>query len=348
VASELGINLGFATKRWPEPEQWARLAREELGLGMVQFTFDLLDPWWPERERRAMAARVRRAADDFGLTLHSAQLGLAWYAYNGLLHPDPAGRAIAREWWRRAIDTAAEIGVPAVGGPPGALSVAAAAEPGAAEAAHVTLLDDLAAISQDVAAAGLTALLVEPTPLPREIPHTVAQAERLTRDLRGRLAVPIRWVLDVGHALYRPLYGDEITLERWIDALRDDIGLLHLQNHDYQSDAHWGWPDARGAFDVAAFARTIRAHELTDVPVAIELFYPFEMDDDDVLTSVRSTVRHCQEVLATGALIPKGPHPLPPSPIAKGEGGRPAPDPAPLSLREGRGVRSEGESGEGS
>jgi hypothetical protein len=26
-ASELGISLGFATKRWPDPEQWARLAR---------------------------------------------------------------------------------------------------------------------------------------------------------------------------------------------------------------------------------------------------------------------------------------------------------------------------------
>ena len=51
-----------------------------------------------------------------------------------------------------------------------------------------------------------------------------------------------------------------------------------------------------------AFARTVRAQGLDDVPVAIELFYPFEMDDDDVLTSVKSTVRYCQEVLATGAL----------------------------------------------
>jgi sugar phosphate isomerase/epimerase len=265
---------------------------------MLHYTFDLLDPGWPARARRAMAARVRRAADEFGLTIHSAQLGLAWYAYNGLLHPDPTGRAMAREWWRRAIDTSVEIGVPAVGGPPGALSVAAAAAPGAEDTAHAALRADLAAISQDAAAAGLTALLVEPTPLPRELPHTIAQAQRLTRDLQGRLAVPIRWVLDVGHALYRPLNGDEITLERWIDALQDDIGLLHLQNHDFQSDAHWGWPDPRGAFDVAAFARTVRDRGLDNVPVAIELFYPFEMADDDVLTSVKSTVRHCQEVFA--------------------------------------------------
>ena len=123
---DLGINLGFAFKRWPEPERWAQIVRDDLGLDLVQFTFDLLDPWWPERERRTLAARVRRAAADAGLTIHSAQLGLAWYTYNGLLHPDPAGRAIAREWWRRAAETAAEIGAPAVGGPLGALSVAEA------------------------------------------------------------------------------------------------------------------------------------------------------------------------------------------------------------------------------
>ena len=87
----LGINLGFALKRWPEPERWARLVREDLGLETVQFTLDLLDPWWPEPERQAIAERVRRAIDDFGLTLHSAQLGLAWYTYNGLLHPEAAG-----------------------------------------------------------------------------------------------------------------------------------------------------------------------------------------------------------------------------------------------------------------
>ena len=105
----LGINLSFALKRWPEPEAWARIVRDDLGLGLVQFTLDLLDPWWPEPGRSALAERVRRAAADHGLTIDSAQLGLAWYTYNGLLHPDPAARAIALEWWRRAAATAARL-----------------------------------------------------------------------------------------------------------------------------------------------------------------------------------------------------------------------------------------------
>jgi sugar phosphate isomerase/epimerase len=209
---DLGINLGFAFKRWPEPERWAQIVRDDLGLDLVQFTFDLLDPWWPERERRTLAARVRRAAADSGLTIHSAQLGLAWYTYNGLLHPDPAGRAIALDWWRRAAETAAEIGAPAVGGPLGALSVAEADDAALRAARYAAMLDDVVAASEAAAAAGLQALLVEPTPLTREIPHTIGEAQRLASDLRDRTAVPIRWVLDVGHALYRPLYGEDVDL----------------------------------------------------------------------------------------------------------------------------------------
>ena len=298
---QLGINLGFALKRWPEPERWASIVRDDLGLELVQFTYDLLDPWWPERERGAMAERVRRAASNAGITMHSAQLGIAWYTYNGLLHPDPAGRQIAREWWRRAAYTAAEIGAPAMGGPLGALSAADAANPTIRAQRYAVMLDETVTASQAAAEAGLQALLIEPTPLPREIPHTIAEAQRLVADLHGRTVVPVQWVLDVGHALFRPLYGDDVDLTAWLDALRDDVGLLHLQNHDYHSDAHWGWPDDRGIYDVTSFVGAVHQADLGGVPVVIELFFPFEMPDDAVLARVQSTVRHCREALALSA-----------------------------------------------
>ncbi len=41
---ELGINNCFAIGRYPEPEEWLRIVKEELGLQHVQFSFDLLDP----------------------------------------------------------------------------------------------------------------------------------------------------------------------------------------------------------------------------------------------------------------------------------------------------------------
>jgi D-erythrulose 1-phosphate 3-epimerase len=268
--------------------------RERLGLDLVQFSFDLLDPWWPQHRR--LAARAKHAADAHGIRIHSAQVGLAKYTYNGLLHPDPDARAASVDWWRRAIDVAAELGCRAMGGPVGAITVPEAARAGVRERRYEELVDTLVELGDHARAAGLNALLVEPTPLAREIPSTIEESERLARDVGLRSEVPVRYVLDVGHALYRPLYG-ETPLSDWLLALAPDIGVLHLQNTDFQSDSHWGWPDERGLLDVAAFARDVAEAGLGDVPVFLELFDAFEADDDVVLERAVTSVEHCRVAL---------------------------------------------------
>jgi len=293
---QFGINLGFATKRWPEPEAWTSLVRETLGLSLAQFTFDLIDPWWPEPDRRLLALKTRRAAEAAGIAIHSAFVGLAAYTYNGLLHPEPAAHRAALEWWRRAVDLAAEMGAGAVGGPLGGMSVQSAA--GEQNALYQRLLHDVVSITEWAAAAGLKEVLIEPTPLAREIPRHITACAQLLSDLRGRTATPLRYVLDVGHALYQPFYGPQASLQPWLDALADAIGVFHLQNTDFQSDSHWGWPDERGRFDVAAFAATLRGSRLDNRPVFLEVFYPFEMADEQVLENIHRSVQHCRQLLA--------------------------------------------------
>ena len=290
---DVGVNLCFAIKRWPEPEEWARIAADELGVSSVQFTMDLIDPWWPESDRAAMAARVRDAAGRRGIVIHSVQIGLAGYTYNGLLHPDETARRIAAEWWRRSIDLAAELGAGAAGGPIGALSVADAASPERREALYAEVVGRLGGLADHAKRSGLEALLVEPTPLPREIPSTIDEAKRLVADTSGG-AVPLRFVIDVGHALYRPLYGENASLVPWLTELRDHIGVLHLQNHDYRADAHWGWPDARGSYDPAGFHREVSEAGLDHLPVFIEVFSPFEQADAEIVPLIRSSLAACR------------------------------------------------------
>ncbi len=294
-----GINLSFAVKRWPEPYMWAQIVRETLNLTMVQFTFDLLDPWTPEPMRSALIAQVRQAAKEWNIYVHSAFVGLANYTYNGLLHPDPAGRASAMEWWRRAIDVAAGIGAQAVGGPLGGMSVADASDPQLRKKRYQELLVAVSNLSDGAKGAGLKEILVEPTPLIREFPHTIAQAKQLMDDLSGRTAVPVRFVLDVGHALYQPLYGPQAATRPWLQGLGGAIGMIHLQNTDFQSDSHWGWPESRGLFDVAAFARELSETGMEDRPVILEVFYPFELTDEAVLSNITSSVQHCSKLLKT-------------------------------------------------
>jgi sugar phosphate isomerase/epimerase len=290
-----GINLSFAVKRWPEPPVWARFVSETLKLNRVQFTYDLLDPWSPESMRRSMAAEVRRAARDWNITIEGAFSGLANYCYDGLLHPSPDGRLISKEWWKRALELAAEMGAESSGGPLGAMSMKDASDSKRRELLYQDLLESVEELSRVAAAAGLKRFLVECTPLTREIPYTVAQAGKLVADLEGRCQVPVRLLIDVGHALYQPLYGPKANMVEWLNGLGHQIGAFHLQNTDFQSDSHWGWPDSRGLFDVVAFAQEVRKAGLDEVPAYLELFYPFELDDESVRKSVESSVRHCLE-----------------------------------------------------
>ena len=87
----LGINTCFAVKRWPEPADWARLVRDELGLDLVQHSLDLVELGAPDQVLLArQAAHLKDACAAHGLTLDSTFTGLAAYSSNILLHPDAA------------------------------------------------------------------------------------------------------------------------------------------------------------------------------------------------------------------------------------------------------------------
>lgn len=300
----LGINLSFAVKRWVEPPVWAQMVRETLGLELVQFTYDLLDPWWPDLALQPMAAEVRKAANDWGLEIESAFSGLANYCFDGLLHPDAAGRRASLEWWKRAFAVAAGVGAKASGGPLGGMSVADASDHRKREQRYEELLDAVVKLSQLAKAAGLERFQVECTPLPREVPHTVGQAKKFLTDLEGRCAIPVKLLVDVGHALYQPLYGPAARMPQWLNGLGHSIGAFHLKNTDFQSDSHWGWPDSRGLFDLAGFASDVRAAALDDVPAFLEIIYPFELADKTVLENITSSVKYCRSHWS-GSLLAK-------------------------------------------
>lgn len=72
----LGINLIYATKRWPESDEWGKQVTQRWGLKHVQFCFDLLDPRTSPEGRKAMTAKVREASAKYGFEVQSAFIGL--------------------------------------------------------------------------------------------------------------------------------------------------------------------------------------------------------------------------------------------------------------------------------
>jgi sugar phosphate isomerase/epimerase len=288
-----GTNLSFGVKRWVEPESWAGIVRHELGLDLAQFSFDFVDPWWPAELRQPLARRIRQACVNEGVFLHSAFVGLAHYSYNQLCHPLEEGRAAARLWYRNAIDFAAELGVESIGGPAGAVSADEALDAVTVERRYQGLLDDLIDLSTYARTAGLAALLIEPTPLTREFPWNIELAQRMQRDLAGRTAIPIQWCFDWGHAIYQPLYGkvDATTLP-WLQACKEHIGQIQLQQSDGQLDRHWSFA-AEGIVDPQAVAAEILTVGLDHLPIFLEVFYPFEWTNEQVLADMKQCVARC-------------------------------------------------------
>jgi sugar phosphate isomerase/epimerase len=301
AAIPLGVNLSFCVKRWVTPALWTTIVRERLDLDLVQFSFDLVDPTWPEDLLAHLAADIRRHADAQGITVHSAFIGLAHYTFNQMLHPEPRVRDLAEDWLRRAYRFAASAGITRVGGPLGAVaSRIDGQEPESlSEADYHDLIARMLRLGEAASAEGITELFIEPTPMRREWPWTPAQAARMAADVAAS-KVPWRFCLDWGHGTFEPLYGRyRARMDDWYETLGLRIGAIHIQQTDGQYDRHWDFTEA-GRIDPAAIAALHRKTGLEDRPVFLEVFYPFERDDASILDAVSASIGLLKPAFAPG------------------------------------------------
>ncbi|WP_377299703.1 sugar phosphate isomerase/epimerase family protein [Rhizobium sp. SGZ-381] len=298
-ANPFGINLSFCVKRWVTPQLWAPVVRDQLGLDLIQFSFDLLDPMWPSPLVSRHARDIRNAAGDHGITIDSAFIGLAHYTFNQLLHPDEAVRDYAEQWMERAYGFAAEAGIARVGGPLGAIASRVDGSEAASidERDYKSLVERMLRLGDKAKAAGLSELYVEPTPMRREWPWTVDQARQMMTDVAGS-ATPWSLCVDWGHGTFQPLYGsDADTMEPWFAGLTDAITAVHIQQTDYQFDRHWDFTEA-GRVDPMEARNLLARTGLAQSPVFLEVFYPFELDSKSILDSLKASVLSLKQAFA--------------------------------------------------
>ncbi|WP_337270384.1 sugar phosphate isomerase/epimerase family protein [Oryzifoliimicrobium ureilyticus] len=298
-SNPLGINLSFCVKRWITPQLWGPVVRDGLGLDTVQFSFDLVDPMWPSTVVSRHAKDIRNAASDYGISIHSAFIGLAHYTFNQLLHPDEDVRAYAENWLERAYGFAAEAGIPAVGGPLGAIaSRIDGSEADAIDARdYDSLILRMIRLGDKAKSEGLSGLYVEPTPMRREWPWTISQARQMMNDVAGS-ATPWTFCVDWGHGTILPLYGEQAdTMEPWLVGLKDVISAVHLQQTDFIFDRHWDFTETGRVVPAEVKAQLANAG-LSACPAFLEVFYPFERDSASILSALKSTVRTLKQDFA--------------------------------------------------
>jgi sugar phosphate isomerase/epimerase len=294
----LGINTCFAVKRWPRPVDWAPIVAEQLGLGLVQHSLDLVDLAAGMDGIARQAKTIRGEASTYGLRVESTFTGLAAYSANLLLDPDAVRRASALAWYRQAIHFSGLLGASATGGHVGALSVADASDPVRRTDRWADLQQSLGELAADARVAGLQTVLVENLAAGRE-PSTMEQIRSLIRPATGRAAA-VALCLDVGHMCVAGTSGDDRDPYAWLRIMGRDAPIIQLQQSDDLGDHHWPFTAERnrtGRIDADRVLDALGASGAQSADLILEVIPPFEQEDDEVLQDLRVSVAYWRDSL---------------------------------------------------
>lgn len=304
-----GLNTCYATKRWPEPAEWAAIAAR-LGVRHVQFSFDLLDPLL--NGDAAAYAEARRSCERLGIEITSAFTGLIGYSQNSLAHPSEHVRDRARAWFEAAIEATAILGAHGLGGHIGAMSVAQHADPAARQLAIDRTVAAVRGLADRAAERGLEFLLWEIMPVAREYPSRLDDTADLVARLAGT-AVPVELCLDLGHMCAHDATGADRDPFAWLERLGAHTRCVHLQQTDGQMDRHWPFTaefNAQGIVQADRVIGLVSQFDRDEVELMLEPMFAFETADQDVAAALADSVEFWRPALARvggGGLEPAAP-----------------------------------------
>jgi D-erythrulose 1-phosphate 3-epimerase len=297
----LGINNCFACKRWPEPERWAQIVSDVLGLNLVQFSFDLLDPRTIEPTRMAQVDKIVEAVNKYNLELHSTFTGLAAYCFNMLSHPDKGMRLDALDWFQKAVDLSCRLGAKAIGGHLGALSTQDYADAGRRSYLAGELRESIHSLAKQAKNSMQEVLLWEPMPVNRERPSTVSDALELYEFVNQGSPLPVKYCLDLGHTCAFDNHGPDLDPYYWIKTLGKYSPVIHLQQSDGKGDHHWPFTkeyNQMGIVDRRKVINAIETSEAEEVYLVLEVIHAFEANENKVLDELKESVDYWQGVIA--------------------------------------------------
>ena len=294
---DLGINLGFATNRFPEPDEWARLVSEEFGLSSVQLVADLLNPFWPEKVLDAEMRRVQDAVDRYGLRIDSLMTS-TYTRVNHFMYPYPEMRSTWQDWFRQFADLASALGARSVGSHFGILSYRDVADPQRYEKRvqeAVRSWQELSYYAQD---AGLEYVFLETMSIPREMGHTIAEARELNERVNEDAGVPMYLCLDVGHAPH----PDERDPYTWLRELGALSRMVHLQQTEAGHSRHWPFTDEynrAGIIDAGRVLKTLEASGASDIWLGFEIGHRERYEVEPlVIPELTASAKFWREALA--------------------------------------------------
>lgn len=289
----LGVNNCFAVKRWIEPEVWASIVANDLGLASTQFSFDLLDPLTPEPVRSIVCECIRLACAEHAVSIDTTFTGLVAYSGNMLAHPHPGLRRIALRWYEEAARVSSLLGARGTGGFFGSLSMADYLDETRQAYMRSVMVESIRHIAQIAHQCGQRTLLWEIMPHAREIPHDPEEAIELLAEANETSPIPIGLCFDLGHCCAVDLASHKVDLYAWLERLLSCTYMVHLQQTDGKLDRHWPFTREFNRLGVVHPERVVELVKSSSVPcvdLVLEIYHPPEACEEDILSDLKESV----------------------------------------------------------
>lgn len=239
----LGVSSCFLTRRYENPENWINFIKKA-GFDYMSLDSDMLDPLFsgtPEYVNK-FARSICGYADSCDIKIADYLTGIASYRFFGLAHRDQEQRNRMKEWFMGAIDIASALGADCAGGRCDAYPVEALQEPEELEKRYGYVVEAYRELARYAKTKGLRSIYFEQMYVPSLKPYTLDETDKYIEDLNRNLenAVPIRPVVDVGHACGQEygVSGDDLLYEKWLERFGGACRVIHLQQTRREKSDH--------------------------------------------------------------------------------------------------------------
>lgn len=227
VKIHFGVDLDFAVNRYPEPEEWARVLSEELGVRHAQFRSDLIQPHFSEEIINNQISRVRESCRQYGININHTFTSQRW---NYCGHHDEKIRDYWLRWMKRFVEISGKLGAISAGSRLGIYSVKDFST------RKEFILGEIVKRWKDIANHaknhGMKMLTFEHMSIPRELADTIDDTRKILVMLNtgsDKAAIPILLCIDTdqGNVMSgNPKDGDPYE---WVREFGAESPIMHLK-----------------------------------------------------------------------------------------------------------------------
>ena len=295
---KLGINAGFATNRYPEPDDWARIVGEELGLHSVMFVADLLSMFYPEEIIAEEVDKIKSLAQRYDFSIDSI-FPAAFTRVNHVCHPNPRIREQWVQYLMRLARTGAALGARTAGAHFGILTVRDYEDESRRERMTEIAIENWHRIAEVGKEVGLEFLIFEPMSVPREFACTINSTHELLDRVNRDIAIPMKLCLDVDHGYSASGDPRDMDPYAWLTEFAAVSPIVHIKQSSSDKSGHWPFTPEKNKLGIIRPEKVLAALEeggAEDVALLFECSWrERHPNDTQVVSDLKQSVAYWRE-----------------------------------------------------